>query len=443
MIGSGGARRRGTAGPFVAPSLVTLVALAGTLAGPASLEAAGFALFEQGTRAMGTGMAFTGRADDPSTLYYNVGGLAFFDQRERSAGSTFVTFSRADFEGAEPFPGAGVEEEQESLLEAVPHAYWVEPIRRDWNLGLSVTTPFGLSTEWRNPASFSGRRLSTRASLRAVDIGPSLAWRVTPRFGLGVGLVFRFSEVELERYLTIPSPRSGQLLNFGRLELDSGFDRALGWSVGLLHRIDERRSWGLSYRSAVTIEYVGDARLTQIPTGDPALDALLRSGLPFDRDLGVESEIEFPAQASVGASWATSPATRLMVDLNWTGWSSFDRVPITFGSGALSPISLPQEWDDSMTYRAGLAWTRPRGDEWRVGLVFDESPQPDERVGPLLPDADRRGLTLGWGREFRERSLDLALMVVDFDERTTLTNADGFDGTYRTMAWLAGVTVGF
>jgi long-chain fatty acid transport protein len=413
------------------------------LATAASLEAAGFALFEQGARPMGTGMAFTGRADDPSTLYYNPGGLAFFERRARAAGLTLVGSEGADFEGADPFPGAGVEERQEALLEALPHGFWVEPIRRDWNLGFAVTSPFGLSTEWRDAGRFSGRAISSRAELRALDVGPSLGWRPTPRLGVGVGLVFRFSEVELERYLTIASPRSGAILNFGRLELDSGYDRGLGWSAGLLHRVDEGLSWGLAYRSEVTVEYVGDARLTQISTGEPALDQLLRFNFPFDRDLDVESEIDFPAQASVGVSWASSPATRLMVDLNWTSWSSFDRVPIGFGAGGLAPVTLEQAWDDTMTYRAGLAWTRPRGDEWRFGLVFDESPQPDERVGPLLADADRRGLTLGWGRTLRERSIDLALMVVDFAERTTRVNADGFDGTYRTTAWLLGATYGF
>ena len=90
-----------------------------------------------------------------------------------------------------------------------------------------------------------------------------------------------------------------------------------------------------------------------------------------------------------------------------------------------------------------LAWTRAGGDQWRCGLVLDETPQPDEHVSPLLADADRLGLTLGWGREFRSYALDLALMMIDFDDRTTRSNADGFDGTYESTAWLFGATVGF
>ena len=34
-------------------------------------------------------------------------------------------------------------------------------------------------------------------------------------------------------------------------------------------------------------------------------------------------------------------------------------------------------------------------------------------------------------------------MYFPFDDRTTRTNADGFDGTYSTTAWLFGATFGF
>jgi long-chain fatty acid transport protein len=96
-----------------------------------------------------------------------------------------------------------------------------------------------------------------------------------------------------------------------------------------------------------------------------------------------------------------------------------------------------------MNYRAGLRWMRPSGNEWRFGYVFDETPQPDEHVSPLLPDAGRNGFTFGWGRQFAVTSVDLALMYLPFDERTTRTNADNYDGTYNTTAWLFGATFGF
>ena len=52
------------------------------------VQAAGFGIFEQGTKAMGMAGAFTAQADDPSALFHNAGGLAFVDEPEIAAGFT-------------------------------------------------------------------------------------------------------------------------------------------------------------------------------------------------------------------------------------------------------------------------------------------------------------------------------------------------------------------
>ena len=57
--------------------LAVPVILATTLGG-APLDAAGFSLiFEQSAKAMGMAGAFTATADEPSAMFFNVGGLAF------------------------------------------------------------------------------------------------------------------------------------------------------------------------------------------------------------------------------------------------------------------------------------------------------------------------------------------------------------------------------
>lgn len=412
----------------------------GLAASPAA--AAGFGIFEQGSRAMGMAGAFTAQADDPSALFHNAAGLAFLEERDFQVGFTYITFTESEFRGADPSPGAGVSEEQETLREFPPHAYWVEPINPTWSFGLGLTTPFGLTTEWQDPASFTGRFLSTRAALRAVDLNPTVGWRLSPRLGLGFGAIARFSDVELDRFVAAPIA-PGVSVQAGRVGLESDFEPGFGWNAGLLYRANESFSWGLSYRSRVKIDYSGTARFTQISTGNPVLDAILAQRIPFDRDLDVETEIEFPDLASLGVMVALSRNTRLEVDVNWTGWSSFDEVPIDFVGFAPLSSTLEEEWDDVMNYRAGLRWMRPGGTEWRFGYVYDETPQPDEHVSPLLPDSDRNGFTVGWGRQFASTSVDLALMYLPFDERTTTTNADGYNGTYNTTSWLFGATFGF
>jgi long-chain fatty acid transport protein len=422
---------------------------AGALGALAALpvSAAGFSIFEQGSKAMGMAGAFTAQADDPSLLFHNVGGLGFVEEREFSVGLTWIHGLKAEFEGANPFPGEGYTAEQENLSEFPPHAYYVQPINDTWKFGFGLMTPFGLTTEWENPDQFAGRFLSTKAALQAIDLQPTVGWQVTPSFGIGLGAVARVSSVELNRNVGSINPFTQRFVDVGRLKLEGDFSEGFGFTAGVLHKATDRFSWGFNYRSKIKVEYDGDARLTQVLTGNTQFDAVLRTRLPFGVELPVETEIEFPDEASLGLAFGITPNLLVETDFNYTGWSSFENVPILFTGGATNSLpdtELPQRWEDAYNYRLGLRWTKGNGHQWRFGYVYDETPQPEEGMSPLLPDANRSGFTLGYGTG----RLDLAVMYLLFDERSRNRNFPGetastFFGTYNTEAVLLGATLNF
>ena len=139
-----------------------------------------------------------------------------------------------------------------------------------------------------------------------------------------------------------------------------------------------------------------------------------------------------------------SPKFLVELDLNWTGWSSFDRTEIEFKDDPQFSSAIVSDWEDSNNYRAGLLWDVRGPGEWRFGAYYDETPQPDASLGPLLPDANRVGISAGYGRPLGKKTyLDLAVMKIEFDERTTTTNDDVFYGTYKTGVWLAGASIGW
>jgi len=425
---------------------LSIVALATLAAGP--LHAAGFSIFEQGSKATGMAGAVTAQADDPSMLFYNAGGLAFVEKSDFSVGATWIRSTKADFQGAGVFPGPNYSAEQETLSEFPPHAYWVQPVTNNFKFGLGVETPFGLTTSWKNPNQFAGRFLSTKASLMAFDLNPTIGWRVTPSFGIGVGALVRYSTVELNRHVPTINPFTLQAADIGALKLKGDYSTGYGFNVGLLHRVNESFSWGLSYRSKVTVDYEGDARLTQISTGNAQFDAILRAQLPFNTKLPVKTSIDFPDQASLGLAFGLTRNLMLETDVNWMGWSSFKEVAIDFTGGATNSLpdtTLAQNWEDVYSYRIGLNWTVSPASQVRFGFVYDQTPQPEEGVSPLLPDADRNGFCIGYGHTQGFR-YDVGLMYLDFKSRTTnkaRPEQGPFFGTYKTRAVLLGVTANF
>jgi len=434
-------RRRG----FVVRALGVAI-LGAVVAVP--MYAAGFGIFEQGTKATGMAGAFTAQADDPSALFYNAGGLAFVDKQAFSIGTTYIHATKAELKGADPYPGVGYRAEEKKLSEFPPHAYWVRPINNAWKVGVGIETPFGLTTEWQHPAEFAGRFLSTKAALRAFDLNPTVGWQVTPTFGIGVGAIARFSDVELVRYAGAVNPFTQSVVNIGKLDLKADFSEGYGWNVGILHKYNNSFSWGLSYRSKITVDYKGDARLSPISTGNPVFDAVLASRLPFNTKLPVKTAIDFPDMASLGLAFAITPNLLVETDANWTGWSTFKEVTIDFTGGttnSLPDTTIEQRWKDVYNYRLGIRWTTSPSAQWRFGYVYDQTPQPEESVNPLLPDANRNGYCIGFGYTGGLKA-DFALMYLPFKERTRNKSFAGegpFFGTYNTTAWLLGVTLTF
>jgi long-chain fatty acid transport protein len=422
--------------------VVCVLLLCGLIALPA--QGAGFSIFEQGTKATGMSNAFTAQADDPSAMFYNVGGLAFLDERDFMAGVAIIFLGDSDFSGVAPFPGPTYSGSQQAQLKTPIHFYWVEPISENLTFGLGLVSPFGLVTEWDNPDLWAGRFISTKADLTAIDLNPNIGWQITDKLGIGGGIIVRTSSVELQRNLGAVNPFTQLIDDVGRTTLESDTEIGYGFNVGVLHQATERFSWGFSYRSRVTVDYGGNASFDQISTGFDQFDDLVAASLPFGEEVPIETSIEFPDMASLGLAYRISSKLLIELDLNWAGWSSFDRTDIEFTNDPQFSSSIVSDWEDSSNYRAGLLWDVRGPGEWRFGAYYDETPQPDASVGPLLPDASRVGISAGYGRPLGKKTyLDLAVMMIDFDERTTTTNHDVFYGTYKTGVWLFGASIGW
>ena len=408
-----------------------------------SVHAAGFGLFEQGSKAMGMAGAFTAQADDPSAMFHNAAGLAFQRESRIMGGITYITSESGEFRGAAPYPGPNATGELEPLSEFLPHAYYVRPIGQTATFAIGTYAPFGLTTEWKNKTTFSGRYLSVLASLRVVGLYPTFAWQATPRFGIGIGAIARVSDVKLERYIPQVNPFTRRVVDVANVKLDSDFDYGYGFNFGILHKWSDAFSWGLSYRSSIKVEYSGDAQFTQISTGNAQFDALIARALPFGSPIPVETAIKFPDIASFGMAYRFSPSFIVEADVNWTGWSSFSTLPLTFPNNPTLSSTVEENWNDAYNYRIGCNWATSATSEWRFGFVYDETPQPKEAMGPLLPDANRTGYTFGYGHKGGKFNTDIAFMYLPFENRSTAVNHDNFNGSYKNTAYLLGATLSF
>src|SRR4051812_32206760 len=224
-----------------------VVALAACFFASGAAFAAGFGLYEQGAKATGMAGAYAATADDPTAIFFNVAGIAQQRQFAFNTGATAITFAN-EFRGDpnDVFTSGQYGEYRHHTF--VPaHFYAVAPIGSNITVGLGVFTPFGLRTNWDDP--WSGRFISRDANLKTLDVEPAAAWQTSDgRFAIGLGADYRRSHITLNRNNGIYNPFSQRIADVANAFLDSDWNNAWGYNVGLLFKPGNWRLGG-SYRS--------------------------------------------------------------------------------------------------------------------------------------------------------------------------------------------------
>lgn len=397
---------------------------------------AGYAIYEQGAKAMAEAGAFTARADDPSALFFNPAGILQLDGIRIYGGPTAVVLNGARFESAAT--GAGFD--QVNMIAWPASLYYTQKLGPRTAWGLAVTSPFGLKTQWG--PEFEGRFISRESNLAVGNLNANLAFRLGPRWAGAFGLDYAKAEIrELSRNLDL-SPLCGPgCEGFSSLTGD-GTD--LGWNAALRFAAPSGWRWGASYRSGMKPKIEGSIDFQDIPA---PYAALFPNG-------GAKSEIPLPATLTTGVGYRSHLGRgkwEAEFDIAWTDWSVFDhlRVDLENNTVAVADVDNREAWHDGVSYRAGFGYHITASKEWRVGLYWDQTPVPDQHVRPRLPDADRKSLQVGYGWESKQGFvMDVAYQAIFFDDRRaegspTSASDPVQPGLYSNFTGLLGVSLGW
>ncbi len=401
-----------------------------------SAQAGAFSIYEQGARAMGRASAFAASPSDPSAMFYNPAGLAMLDGTQIYVGATIIAPS-GEFEGSGAL--TGVSETQVSQIFTPPNIYISHRLNEKVVLGFGVHAPFGLGTEWEDPASFTGRYLSTKTDIAGVSINPTVAFSVNDQLSLGVGVDIRMSKITLDRYSFFDATAFGLgILDVATAELETDMANAIGFNAGLLFKATDQITLGAAYRAAVDVDYEGTATITQILTGVAPIDGAVAAGMG---DHDVATSIAYPSVLTVGVAFKATDQLLLEVDVNMTGWSSFKELSIT--GLPTGPETIEEDYENSMTVRVGAEYWKDDTLALRAGFLYDQTPVPNKSISPLLPDAKRTGFTVGVGKTFGSMTVDAAIMYLMFGDADTNGEHPFYNGIYKNSALLFGFNVGY
>ena len=343
-------------------------------------HAAGFMLTEQSAGALGRAYAGVGvDGTDISGVYYNPATMTLHPGTQIQAGFVAVGLDLA-FEGTNDY--AGETENGQYNTQAIPHGYISHQLTDNMWIGLAMTVPFGMGTEYKDDWNLGNRGIS--AEVLTFDFNPNVAWKVSDKLSLGAGMSIQYAKADLK----MAKKLNGQEFN-SEIDADS---TAWGFNVGLMWSPLDNLRFGLSYRSKINHNADGDLTFSNN-------SVLVGTLLPESVD--ATATISTPAWAMATAAWDVNDLLSLYATFRWTDWSSFDELTIDGGQHPNMPgmalgDTIKNKWQDTYLFSVGADLRFTNWWTFRAGIGYETSPidEPEYRTA-IIPDADRWWFALG------------------------------------------------
>ena len=401
--------------------LVPALLLAG-----ASAHANGFLLNEFDAKAVGRGNASAATDIDPSSIYYNIGGLAGSEGTNAMLGASLIQ-PLASFTDT-----SGTKTESNTGAQFVPGVFVSSRVTDLVAVGVGFYTPFGLAISW--PDSSPQNDVVKEEALHTFFITPSAGVNLgafLPGLTAGAGIDLVPATVELSQSIYFGSDTGNAHLG--------GTAFGVGGRVGAMYRPASlpQLSVGAMWRSDVKLDFSG--------TGDFDAPAVYRPQLPPDGD--IKTSLTLPQSVTGGAAYRPMEGLEIEANVIWTNWAKFKQldiqVPSTTGMGTMT-ITGVRNYSNTTSLRVGAEYQLPTfGTAVRVGYIYDPTPIPPEHLTAELPDVDRNDVTLGASKAFGNYAIHAGLLWVLPSSRKTADTLymPQYKGTYDVSAFVAAVTL--
>jgi long-chain fatty acid transport protein len=318
-------------------------------------------------------------------------------------------------------------------------------------VGLGLQNLFGFAS--RYPQTGPLQTAITSAKLPALDLKPTVAYRIADWLSLGLGGdIFTFWDSVLggaeQRFVSpgLPGMPPGSHVKI----TGSGSAAAFNVSAFLTPLRAEsgapRLNFALVYRGQADLPLNGELSLNGVGVAES------------------KSSLHFPDSYSVGvAYWPLRDSRRewkVESDLDYVRWSTIRSIDFRFSNGVR--LKSPQHWRDAVTVGLGSEYKwlgLSRLPQWdvalRAGYLWSRTPVPDKNFNPAFADSNVHALSVGVGltcrpggkflgliscgeldgsAPWRHAGLDLAYQLLFFEPRAVSGHPNpAVNGRYRTV----------
>lgn len=374
---------------------------------PATALCTGIEQAYQDATAAARGNTGTASIRSSAGVFYNPAALALLKRSEFQA-TFFGTLPNTTYSGATGNTSADDRlRPAGSLFGAIP----IESL--NGVLGFGLTIPHGLGIEY--PDSSPLRSVGIEAELAHAVFTATYSTQITETLSFGAGISYAYNDVKTRQGIVTPG-------DF--LELNATGD-GWGYTAGLLYTPHPNHSFGLTYRSAIKVDFKGDLET----------NALLP--VSFNTTESARTDIEYPDQIAMGYAWQINDKWNAEINATWTNWDTFDDLTIRAES---QTISSPWGYKPNWVIGVGTSYVVNEKLTLHGGYLYGESVVPDAFLTPFVPESDLHVFSIGATYNHDNWSLTGAYLLGFREDRTVSGSpASPFtrvsaDGDYETDA---------
>ncbi|HIH4880945.1 TPA: long-chain fatty acid transporter FadL [Citrobacter braakii] len=418
---------------FTKSALAVAVAIISTQA-----WSAGFQLNEFSSS--GLGRAYSGEgaiADDAGNASRNPALIMMFDRPTFSAGAVYID-PDVNISGKSPYTGRSTDADNIAPTAWVPNAHFVMPINEQFGWGASVTSNYGLATEFND--SYIVGEYGGKTDLKTVNLNLSGAYRLNDSWSFGVGFNAVYADAKIERYSgeqTAALPKVSQ-----KIASLKGDEWGYGWNAGILYELDKNNRYGLTYRSEVKIDFDGDyksgirTQANALPGAGTAFPwGTTNATVPGYLTLNLPEMWELSGYNRVAPQWA------IHYSMAYTSWSQFQELKAT-GTNGQTLFYKEEGFKDSYRIALGTTYYMDKSWTFRTGIAYDDSPVPASKRSISIPDQDRLWLSAGTTYAFNDdASIDVGVSYMHGQKVTVKEGPYTFDSEGK--AWLFGTNFNY
>ncbi|SBT13049.1 OmpP1/FadL family transporter [Vibrio celticus] len=281
-------------------------------------------------------------------------------------------------------------------------AFHAHQVTDKLHLGIALGAVGGSSLDYGS--EWAGRLLLEDITLTAMQVNPSLSYKLNDQWSVGAGVQFSWAAFQQTTSM---------------LTAKQDTDWAYGYNFGVMYTPTDKLKLGASYRSKLEHEFNNDVN------GKLGADALN----------SLSTDIALPEIIDVSASYALNSQLDLLASVQLHRWSAWDETVLDFGASVggdpVGGIPIKRDWDDVWKFAVGADYQL--NSDWRLkaGFSYETSPQDDPSMQWVdLPVGEQYRYSVGASTYWDDILIDVFYEYADLDsvEMDRLMVDGSFDG---------------